>query len=313
MGIPQDIAEIVGFLISDRAAWTTGGNFIVDGGWTVTLHPDDLNGLVAYWRSVLASGEPGEIEARLRRFDGLCRWFLFRATPAFDNHGRVVKWFGTNTDIEDRKRAEGLLGGENLVLEMTAKGNSLESHSRSPMPSCRTGRQRMLLQCHIDRSQGLVEQPADLPEIAQTPGQGLFLCQADDDEAYLYVEEQNGARLAVFDVTDPAKIKTATSVPVRTAGAFDFVRYLNDRTELVRFRKSMQFAVLDLHRLNQAQVSFFQLRFGRLHGGATSIPERSTVTAVFDLDLFMQSTSPDFSENWRCPRPSGAPSHPRLE
>jgi PAS domain S-box-containing protein len=68
-----------------------------DWGWTVALHSDDLNGLVDYWRSVLASGEPGEIEGRLRRFDGMYRWFLFRATPSFDNDGRVVKWFGTNT------------------------------------------------------------------------------------------------------------------------------------------------------------------------------------------------------------------------
>src|SRR5712671_7733231 len=98
-----------------------------DWGWTVVLHSDDLNRLVDYWRSVLASGEPGEIEGRLRRSDGVYRWFLFRATPSFDNDGEVVKWFGTNTDIEDRKLAEGLLSGENQVLEMTAKGESLES------------------------------------------------------------------------------------------------------------------------------------------------------------------------------------------
>ena len=98
-----------------------------DWGWMDALHPDDLNQLADYWRSVLASGEPGEIEARLRRFDGVYRWFLFRATPSFDTDGRIVKWFGTNTDIEDRKRAEHLLASENLVLEMTAKGNSLES------------------------------------------------------------------------------------------------------------------------------------------------------------------------------------------
>src|SRR5260221_2132782 len=98
-----------------------------DWGWTVVLHSDDLNGLVSHWRSVLASGAPGEIEGRLRRSDGVYRWFLFRATPSFDNDGRVVKWFGTNTDIEDRKLAEALLSGENLVLEMTAKGESLES------------------------------------------------------------------------------------------------------------------------------------------------------------------------------------------
>jgi PAS domain S-box-containing protein len=98
-----------------------------DWGWTVAVHPDDLNALVDYWRSVLASGEPGEIEGRLRQFDGMYRWFLFRATPSLDSNARIVKWFGTNTDIEDRKRAELLLAGENLVLEMTAKGNSLDS------------------------------------------------------------------------------------------------------------------------------------------------------------------------------------------
>ena len=98
-----------------------------DSGWTGALHPDDVKGLVDYWGSVLASGQPGEIEGRLRRFDGVYRWFLFRATPSFDNNGKVVKWFGTNTDIEDRKRAECLLAGENHVLEMTAQGSSLES------------------------------------------------------------------------------------------------------------------------------------------------------------------------------------------
>jgi PAS domain-containing protein len=64
---------------------------------------------VDYWRSVLVSGEPGKIEGRLRRFDGVYRWFLFRATPSLDDDRRVVKWFGTNTDIEERKRAECLL------------------------------------------------------------------------------------------------------------------------------------------------------------------------------------------------------------
>jgi PAS domain S-box-containing protein len=81
----------------------------LDWGWTAALHAEDLNGLVDYWRSVLESGEPGEIEARLRRFDGVYRWFLFRAIPSFDSDGRVVKWFGTNTDIEDRRRNEATL------------------------------------------------------------------------------------------------------------------------------------------------------------------------------------------------------------
>jgi PAS domain-containing protein len=58
---------------------------------------------------MLASGEPGEIEARLRRWDGTYRWFLIRAEPFRDESGTVVRWYGTSTDIEDRKRGEDAL------------------------------------------------------------------------------------------------------------------------------------------------------------------------------------------------------------
>jgi PAS domain S-box-containing protein len=81
----------------------------MDWGWAVAIHPDDLSRLTLYWSSILAIGEPGEIEARLRRFDGEYRWFLFRARPQRDDSGTVVKWYGTNIDIEDRKRAEDAL------------------------------------------------------------------------------------------------------------------------------------------------------------------------------------------------------------
>jgi PAS domain S-box-containing protein len=75
-------------------------------GWQASVWPDDLARLVTYWRSLLDSGTPGEIEARLRRSDGVARWFLFRAVPLYDDAGMVVKWYGQTVDIEDRKRAE---------------------------------------------------------------------------------------------------------------------------------------------------------------------------------------------------------------
>src|SRR3984893_15912464 len=74
--------------------------------WTAAVHPDDLSRLIDYWRSILSTGQTGEIEGRLRRFDGQYRWFLFRASPLRDESGKIVKWYGTNTDIEDRKRAD---------------------------------------------------------------------------------------------------------------------------------------------------------------------------------------------------------------
>lgn len=87
-------------------------------GWTTAVYPDDLNRLVEYWKGVLAAGQPGEIEGRLRSFDGEYRWFLFRATPSFDENGKVVKWYGTNTDIEERKQAEQALAVQNARLQL---------------------------------------------------------------------------------------------------------------------------------------------------------------------------------------------------
>lgn len=58
--------------------------------------------MLEYWRSLLQSGQPGEVEARLCRYDGEYRRFLFSAAPLADKSGRVVKWCGTNTDIEER-------------------------------------------------------------------------------------------------------------------------------------------------------------------------------------------------------------------
>ena len=101
-------------------------------GWQAAIHPDDLGKLMATWLGLLASGEPGQEEARLRRFDGEYRWFLFRAVPVRDDQGRIVRWHGTNTDIEHQKRAEAalhwseaLLTGQKRVLEMIAKGDAL--------------------------------------------------------------------------------------------------------------------------------------------------------------------------------------------
>jgi formate hydrogenlyase transcriptional activator len=94
-------------------------------GWDVAVHPDDLDALLDRWRALLASGEAGEMEARVRRHDGEYRWFLFRAEPVRDDHGDIVKWYGANTDIEDRKRAESLLAAEKRTLEMIAGGAPL--------------------------------------------------------------------------------------------------------------------------------------------------------------------------------------------
>jgi PAS domain S-box-containing protein len=75
-------------------------------GWPRAFHPEDKKGMLQKWTAIRESGKPGELEARLRRFDGEYRWFLFRGDPLRNESGNIVKWYGSSTDIEDRKRAE---------------------------------------------------------------------------------------------------------------------------------------------------------------------------------------------------------------
>jgi PAS domain S-box-containing protein len=75
-------------------------------GWKTCVHPDDLDQLVDIGRQYVTAEVPIDGEARLRRHDGVYRWFLFRPAPARDEAGRIIAWYGTITDIEDRKRAE---------------------------------------------------------------------------------------------------------------------------------------------------------------------------------------------------------------
>ena len=88
--------DYTGLLPEDSHGW----------GWQAAFHAEDLPPLMKKWQEMLVSGEPGEIEARIRRHDGVYRWFLIRAEPLRDESGKIVKWYGTSTDIEDRKRAE---------------------------------------------------------------------------------------------------------------------------------------------------------------------------------------------------------------
>ena len=73
-------------------------------GWADVFHPDDQPGTWAKWERSLATGDPYEVEYRLRRRDGRYAWVLGRALPLRDASGRIVRWFGTCTDIDERKR-----------------------------------------------------------------------------------------------------------------------------------------------------------------------------------------------------------------
>ena len=98
-------------------------------GWGPVLHPDDLQNCVDVWTRSVATGEPYEVEYRFKRAsDGEYRWHLGRALPYRDPEGRLIKWFGTCTDIHDQKTAQELV--ERQVAERTAQLTQSEIESR---------------------------------------------------------------------------------------------------------------------------------------------------------------------------------------
>jgi hypothetical protein len=89
--------------------------------------------------------------------------------------------------------------------------------------------------------------PAELPELARVTGQAMVLHATGYGRTLLYVEQNDGARLAIFDVTNPANIEQESPARLDAPGSFDFVSSLGEHTELIRFRDGQGEAVLDLH------------------------------------------------------------------
>lgn len=82
------------------------GEQMLDWGWQDVIHPEDLSRCLEHWQQALATGQPYEIEFRLRNAQGEYLWHLGRALPMFNQEGQILRWFGTNTDIDQRKQAE---------------------------------------------------------------------------------------------------------------------------------------------------------------------------------------------------------------
>jgi len=97
-----------------------------DYGWLDAFHPEDRAAHLAKWRVATETGELFESVARIRGSDGEYRWFLTQGVPLRDESGKIVRWYGTNVDIDERKRAQSLLEGEKRLLEMIATGVRLK-------------------------------------------------------------------------------------------------------------------------------------------------------------------------------------------
>ncbi|HEX4022227.1 MAG TPA: two-component regulator propeller domain-containing protein [Acidobacteriaceae bacterium] len=117
-------------------------------GWEKTIHPDDLKRITERWRASQTTGQPLDSEARLRRAsDGVYRWFLIRAVPVRDKRGKVVKWYGAATDIQDRKRAEELqaeFAHTNRVSILGELAASISHELRQPIAAAMASAQASL-------------------------------------------------------------------------------------------------------------------------------------------------------------------------
>jgi PAS domain S-box-containing protein len=101
-------------------------------GWQPVLHPEDVEPCLKRWATAVETGEAYEIEYRFRRAsDGSYRWHLGRGVPMRDETGRIIKWFGTATDIDDRKRAEEALRFIAEASEMLASSLDYETTLRN--------------------------------------------------------------------------------------------------------------------------------------------------------------------------------------
>ena len=79
---------------------------ILKDGWKEVIHPDDLPECVEKWTKSLATGADYEVEFRLKSADGKYHWHLGRATAGYDDEGKIIKWFGTNSDIHTQRSVE---------------------------------------------------------------------------------------------------------------------------------------------------------------------------------------------------------------
>jgi hypothetical protein len=104
----------------------------------------------------------------------------------------------------------------------------------------------------------VVVPPTKLPELARQTGEALMLHNTNDGRTFLYIEQDQGARLAIFDVSDPVDIKGEGSVQLGAAGPFDFVSSLGSEQELLKYRRGDEEAVLDIHKVRDPSLQPLQ-------------------------------------------------------
>lgn len=113
--VNSQLVEYCGQPLEAMRQWGTNG----------TVHAEDAPRIAPLFTGAISSGVPYDFDARIRRYDGVYRWFRVRGRPLRDAGGTIARWYVLLSDIDDRKHAEALLAGENRLLEIVARGESM--------------------------------------------------------------------------------------------------------------------------------------------------------------------------------------------
>jgi PAS domain S-box-containing protein len=147
-------------------------------GWQAALHPGDLPGVLEHWRRSLETGEPYEREYRVRNTAGEYEWFLSRAIPIQDLTGRIARWFGTSTNIDEQKKAV-----EALRL--------LESQYRLALEAADLGTWQ------IDLEQNLITWDEGSCALYHLPHNGLYSLTLEDAWAMIHPDDREAVKARI--------------------------------------------------------------------------------------------------------------------
>jgi PAS domain S-box-containing protein len=211
-------------------------NEIKGWGWAAAIHPEDITDLQERWRAALERSTSYEAEARLRRVDGCYRWFLIQAMPLRDSGGRIIRWYGTNTDIEDLKLAQEELQKQTSRLD--------ELFEQAPEAVAVLSTDDRIVRVNKEFTRMFGYEPA---EVLQLPINDLIVpeTQIDSSRAYARLLKEGG-RVEVETVRrrkDGIEIDVSLlAVSVRTASGEPVVNYAiyRDITERKRAEERLR-------------------------------------------------------------------------
>ncbi|MBB4041187.1 PAS domain S-box-containing protein [Microvirga flocculans] len=153
--------------------------------WQAALHPGELPGVLEQWRRSLETGEPYEREYRIRNAAGDYEWFLSRAIPIQDLSGRIVRWFGTNTNIDAHKRTEDAL-------------RMLEGQYRQALEAADLGTWQ------IDLEKGLITWDEGTCALYRLPHNGLYSLTLDEAWDMIHPEDREAMKARLAEAAGPA-------------------------------------------------------------------------------------------------------------